>query len=266
VQFNRALINARDEPLGDPTRFRRLHLLLGDSNVLPFSNALKVGATSLLLDLVEADLIPKGLALADPVRSMRQISYDPDGSWIVEMADGRKWSALDVLGELYEVAASPKLDKDQDGLWTCRAWEEVLVAFQEKRKEDLIGKVDWVTKRYLLEAFREAEGLEWDDPWLESLDLEYHKIDPAQNLARLLPNTGVTDVDLPGYPKQDPRYFPPANTRAKVRSQLMHTIAQTGRDYIIDWDYVQFGKLRYFTLDDPFESRVPELEWKRAWA
>ena len=122
VQFNRALINARDEPLADYRRFRRLHLLLGDSNLLPFCNALKVGTTALVLDLLEADALPP-LALTDAVRAMRNLSHQPNGPWKVELADGRDCSALDVLEEFLAAACSGKIELDADGRWTVEAWK-----------------------------------------------------------------------------------------------------------------------------------------------
>ncbi|MEZ0298906.1 MAG: proteasome accessory factor PafA2 family protein, partial [Candidatus Methylacidiphilales bacterium] len=125
VQFNRALINARDEPLADYRRFRRLHLLLGDSNVLPFANALKIGTTALVLDLLEADALPK-LALVDPVRSMRQLSHHPEGPWNVELLDGTERSALDVQEAFLAAARSGVIDLDSDARWTLDAWESTL--------------------------------------------------------------------------------------------------------------------------------------------
>ncbi len=125
VQFNRALINARDEPLADYRRFRRLHLLLGDSNLLPFANALKVGTTALMLDLLEADALPE-IALYEPVCAMRKLSHQPKGPWRVELADRRDRPALDVLEQFLEAASSGKIDLDADGKWTVEAWKFTL--------------------------------------------------------------------------------------------------------------------------------------------
>src|SRR6266480_3357259 len=132
VQFNRAIINARDEPLADYRKFRRLHLLIGDSNMSPFASALKVGTTACILTLLEAD-----------------------GKYL----QGR--------------------DAEID--WLLESWSFVLDSFATN-SEALIGGVDWITKRWLLGKFAEAESLSWDDPWLLSLDLEYHNIDPSRGL------------------------------------------------------------------------------------
>ena len=156
VQFNRALINARDEPLADYRRFRRLHLLLGDSNLLPFANALKVGSTALMLDLLEADALPD-IALYEPVCAMRKLSHQPNGPWKVEMADRTERSALDLLEEFLAAATSGKIELDADGKWTVEAWNFAL----DKLRHDpqaLIGKLDWITKQFLLDSFVEVGG------------------------------------------------------------------------------------------------------------
>ncbi|PYI73193.1 MAG: hypothetical protein DMF02_01585 [Verrucomicrobia bacterium] len=69
VQFNRAIINARDEPLADYRKYRRLHLLIGDSNMSPYANALKIGTTACVLSLLEEGRLPRNLILADAVQS-----------------------------------------------------------------------------------------------------------------------------------------------------------------------------------------------------
>ena len=104
VQFNRAIINARDEPLADYRKYRRLHLLIGDSNMSPFATALKVGTTVCVLTLLEENLLPTHIALRDAVLATREISRDPDGKWLVEMDDGTRQDALDIQYQFLEYA------------------------------------------------------------------------------------------------------------------------------------------------------------------
>jgi proteasome accessory factor A len=257
VQFNRALINARDEPLADYRRFRRLHLLLGDSNLLPFSNALKVGTTALMLDLLEADALPE-IALHEPVVAMRKLSHLPNGPWKVELADRRERGALDVLEEFLNAATSGRIDLDADGKWTVEAWRFTL----DKLRRDpqaLIGKIDWITKQYLLESFVASEGITWRDTWLESLDLEYHQLNPAKSLLAGLPGTGLTEQGLPGLAKRDYFVQPPPNTRANLRSEAMRTILHKKLSYVIDWDLIYIGEGKQIHLDDPFVHDIRTL-------
>lgn len=256
VQFNRALINARDEPLADYRRFRRLHLLLGDSNMLPFTNMLKIGSTALVLDLLESDSLPR-LSLANPVSTMRQLSHEPSGKWRVELADGRECSALDLLEEFWMAASDidPAI-LGKDGWWTLDAWKSTLQELRSNQ-EGLVGKLDWITKRFLLEKFAESEGLAWDDPWLESLDLEYHQLNPEKNLIANL--GGWTLDDFSGRETRDFLMKPPPDTRASLRSEAMRLIAQKKLPYVIDWDLVYVGEGKQIRLDDPFACNPETL-------
>src|SRR5881397_2112824 len=181
VQFNRAIINARDEPLADYRKYRRLHLLIGDSNMSPFATALKIGTTACVLSLLEDGRLPKNFILADAVQSTRDISRDPTGNWIVRLENGKTIGALDIQWQFYELAAAHLGGTDEETDWVLESWNFTLEALSNK-PEALIGGVDWITKKWLLEAFMESEGIGWNDPWLQSLDLEYHNINPTKGL------------------------------------------------------------------------------------
>jgi proteasome accessory factor A len=257
VQFNRALINARDEPLADYRRFRRLHLLLGDSNLLPFSNALKVGTTALMLDLLEADALP-AIALYEPVCAMRKLSHQPNGPWKVELADHTECPALDILDQFLAAATSGKIELDADGKWTVAAWASTLDKLR-RNPQALIGKIDWITKQYLLDSFVESEKITWRDTWLESLDLEYHQLDPTRSLLAGLPGTSLFQQDLPGLARRDFFLQPPPNTRANLRSEAMRTILHKKLSYVIDWDLIYIGEGKQIHLDDPFQHDARTL-------
>ncbi|MDQ6860061.1 MAG: proteasome accessory factor PafA2 family protein, partial [Verrucomicrobiota bacterium] len=179
VQFNRAIINARDEPLADYRKYRRLHLLIGDSNMSPFATALKIGTTACLLTLLEQNRLTKDLSLQDAVQSTREISRDPTHAWIVRLENGKTIGSLDLQWEFQQLAERHLGGSDEETDWLIESWSYTLDALANK-PEALIGGVDWVTKKWLLEAFIESENLSWDDPWLQSLDLEYHNIHPEK--------------------------------------------------------------------------------------
>src|SRR3954471_17170214 len=181
VQFNRAIINARDEPLADYRKYRRLHLLIGDSNMSPYANALKIGTTACVLSLLEEGRLPRNLVLADAVQSTRDVSRDPSQRWIVRLENGKTMGALDVQWEFHHLAQKHLRHSSAETNWLLENWGFVLEAIPHNRQA-LIGGVDWITKKWLLESFIQAEGLSWDDPWLQSIDLEYHNIDPRRGL------------------------------------------------------------------------------------
>src|SRR6186713_942339 len=211
VQFNRAIINARDEPLADYRKYRRLHLLIGDSNMSPFATALKIGTTACVLSLLEQGTLPEDVILRDAVLATRQISHDGTGRGAVLLDDGHTRSALDIQWDFYESARRQLGGSDSETDWILENWRFTLDALSTK-PELLIGGVDWISKKWMLEQFRETEGLEWSDPWLQSLDLEYHNIDPTRGLF-----FGLTPAKAIGEFNDNSRrsectYTPPADT------------------------------------------------------
>jgi proteasome accessory factor A len=251
VQFNRAIINTRDEPLADARKYRRLHLLHGDSNVLPASLLLKTGTTSLVLDLLEMNCLPK-TALADAVVAFRNLSHQPEGPWLVQLTDGRCAEAVHLLQQ-YQQAANAELrgrDPETDVLLTI--WGEVLAALAND-PDTLVGQVDWITKRWLLRQFREQEDIPWSHPWMKSQDLEYHQIDPARSLglalARTPPAWEVNEKEIIQAASKAP-----LNTRAAIRSHAMRLLEEEGCAYYIDWEIIGAEGGNSLHMLDPFQS------------
>src|SRR5574341_567416 len=97
---SRPIINTRDEPHADAERFRRLHVIVGDSNMSEYATFLKVGATSIILRMLEDDGAPwRDLTLENPIRAIREISHDITCRRRVRLANGRELSAIDVQSE-----------------------------------------------------------------------------------------------------------------------------------------------------------------------
>jgi proteasome accessory factor A len=257
VQFNRAIINTRDEPLADARKYRRLHLLHGDTNVLPASLLLKVGTTSLVLDLLEMNCLPKTV-LADAVAAFRNLSHQPDGPWLVQLADGRCAEAVTLLSE-YQRAAKAELqgrDAETDAL--IAIWSDVLEALAAD-PELLVGKVDWITKRWLLRQFCEQEEISWSHPWLKSQDLEYHQIEPARSLGLALAQNPPA-WDIPHKEVAQAATLAPSNTRAAVRSQAMHLLKNEGCAYYIDWEIIGAEGGNSLHMLNPFDVGSKDAE------
>lgn len=254
VQHNRAIINTRDEPLADPLTYRRLHLLHGDTNVLPSALYLKVGATRLVLDLLEMDALPR-IVLADAVRTLRELSHQPAPPWRVRLVDGTEADAVELLSAFRRHAEQHLGGRDTETDGILALWKQIELGLAQDLNS-LVGWVDWVTKFYLLDSFRNSEGLEWTDPWLEAQDLEYHHLDPARSLG-----LAMAQWDGPWADSWDSARClsaPPGDTRAVVRSALMARLAKSATAYEIDWNFVRLDEERLFDLPDPFETRAPE--------
>jgi proteasome accessory factor A len=261
VQFNRAIINTRDEPLADPRRFRRLHLLHGDTNVLPTALALKVGTTSLVLDLLEQNRIPR-LFLADSVQTFRSISHQITGPWWVELAEGGSADAIELLFRYHEAADRAFHGRDEETDQVLRLWEETLSLLATDPIR-LVGQVDWITKQWLFDQFLERENLTWQDPWLKSQDLEYHHIDPQRGLGLALANT-PPEWDISPDALLEAMRIAPRDTRAHARSCIMHALKGQPIRYSLDWEVIEAEGVASLHLLDPFDSAPPEIgPWSR---
>lgn len=260
VQFNRAIINTRDEPLADPKRYRRLHLLHGDTSILPFTTFLKIGTTSLVLDLLEMDRLP-AVALADAVEGFHSLSHQPQGDWFVRQSSGTLVSAMELLDQFRARAALELRGRDEETDLVLSFWQSTLEELGS-RPSALVGRVDWITKFWLFHQFMEKEGLDWTDPWMRAQDLEFHQIHPDRSLALALANTPPECAVDEVFQSSALRH-PPSTTRACVRSWLMNHLAQHHIEYCVDWDCVEAEDSPTLLLADPFASHPPEAE---AWA
>ncbi len=253
VQFNRAIINARDEPLADFRRYRRLHLLLGDSNVSPFATALKVGTTSLILTLLEEALVPSDVIIGDAVTAMRSISRAARGRGLVELQDGRTRDVLDIQDHFLAFANEYLGGRDEETDWILKSWQFTLEALRNC-PESLVGGVDWISKRYLLELFVESEKLDWDDPWLQSIDLEYHNIDPEKGLFFGLEPAKTIGEFNQSILRSETAQIPPSTTRAWGRGLAVEHFIDSDHSYLVNWDSIEIGETRRLAMNDPFET------------
>ncbi|MCK6500678.1 MAG: proteasome accessory factor PafA2 family protein [Nitrospira sp.] len=252
TMHDRPILNTRDEPHADRTKYRRLHLILGDANLCEYATALKVGTTRLVLDLLQRGHEPE-LELEQPVVAIKQLSRDPDLKATVRCKDGRSLSGLEILAEYWNAASRFDDGADPDAAWVLREWQQCLRLLTEDRAQ-LVGKLDWVTKQWLLDTFMQEELIGWGDPWLASLDLEYHNMNPERGLFLGLEADGkvwrmTTERDV-----VDALSAGPADTRGGLRGICVRRFSDqiTG----MQWESVRFaGGMRGRQLDmgDLFE-------------
>ncbi len=261
VQFNRAIINTRDEPLADARKYRRLHLLHGDTNVLPATLLLKVGTTSLVLDLFELDCLPK-IMLADAVMTFRTLAHQLTGPWLVPLSDGRCLEAVGILQQYHEAARAELRGRDKETDDLLKIWGATLDSLARK-PDELIGQVDWITKHWLLNQFKEQEKIDWSHPWLKSQDLEFHNVDPARSLGLALAQTPAA-WKIPDEEIVEAKMIPPQNTRAQVRSRAMQLLRKQSVDYYIDWEITGADGGESLHLLDPFDASPEQTEtWEK---
>jgi proteasome accessory factor PafA2 len=246
TMHNRPVLNTRDEPHADRNKYRRLHLIIGDANMCEYATALKVGTTKLVLDLIERNAAPS-LELEQPVSAVKQIARDADLKATVRRKNGRTLSGLEIQQQYYAAAFHTLAGLDAESDWVLREWGETLRLLTQDRSQ-LIGKLDWVTKLWLLETFMREERICWDDPWLASLDLEYHNVNAERGLFLGLEAEGkawrlTTEADI-----EQALSAGPQDTRGGLRGICVRRFPDQIKS--MQWERIQFsGGLLTKTLE-----------------
>jgi hypothetical protein len=251
--FKRPIINTRDEPHADPERYRRLHVIVGDANMAELATFLKVGATSLVLRLIEDDYIADDFSLLEPVRALRRVSHDPSCRATFELSDGRNLTAVEMQWEYLRLAKKYAQDNDAGpgSDEVLERWEDVLEALEEDPMS-LDGRLDWVTKLSLMEAYRERDGMGWDHPKLRLIDLQYHDVRRAKGLYHRLLSSGVVQRLVSDDEVARAMDHPPEDTRAYFRGECLRRFSSA--IVAASWDALIFD-----TGEDPLR-KVPTME------
>ena len=221
--LKRPIVNTRDEPHADSQKYRRLHVIVGDANMSEISTFLKVGATAIVLSMIEDDFFgDRDFSLAAPVQALRRVSYDLDLTLPLELADGRKMTALEMQWEYFDLARKYSEDRgleavdDEVGREILRRWETVLTAL-ETDPMSLANQLDWVAKYRLFSGYAERHNLNWHDARLAAMDLQYHDLRPEKSLfARVGMERLVGDDAAERAMTQ-----PPEGTRAYFRGKCL---------------------------------------------
>ncbi len=220
--YRRPIFNTRDEPHAKMRHYRRLHVICGDANMSEYATALKVGTTALVLDLLE-DGWYNTTVLRDPVRIAQSLSRDPDGKWLVDTDTGVV-SAIDIQRQYLHEAQKRFVGRDAETDWLLNEWQTVLDTL-ETEPEQLADRLDWVAKRQLLNLYVESEGLSWDDPVIQALDLAYHHIDPAEGLYYALVEQAQMQTLVSENAIAVAMEQPPQDTRACIRGLCVQRFA-----------------------------------------
>ncbi len=264
---SRPIINTRDEPHADAELYRRLHVIVGDSNMSETTTMLKVGTVDLILRMVEAGTIMGDMRLENPIRSIREISHDITGAHPLKMADGRTLTAVEVQRHyLAKVAAFVQANGAHNDLVPriMDLWERTLDAVESGNHSTIDTEIDWAIKAKLIGAYADRHGLEWGSPQVAQLDLRYHDISPERGLFNMLERRGgaarlVADADIAAAVDDAP-----ATTRASLRGRFVTAARDSGRDYTVDWVHLKLNDRSHQTIlcKDPFKNddeRVDQL-------
>ncbi len=265
---SRPIINTRDEPHADAERFRRLHVIVGDSNMSETTTLLKVGSTDLVLRMLEAGLPMRDLTLENPIRSIRDISQDPTGRRLVRLATGRSISGLDMqreyLDRVTSFARTHGLLADPTSVHArvVDLWTRVLDAIESDRLQDVATEIDWVIKRTLIERYMAKHGLDMTDARVSQLDLAYHDISRKRGLFYLMSQKGLLDRVTSDIEVFAAKSIPPQTTRAKLRGDFIKRAQEKRRDFTVDWVHLKLNDQAQRTVlcKDPFKSVDERVE------
>ncbi len=259
---SRSVINTRDEPHADRERYRRLHVIVGDSNMSEYATYLKVGLTAMVLELLENGGSFR-IELDDPVRAIRQISRDPSCRARVNLVDGRCLTAIEIQREYLELVdryfSGDRRDDVVDDLMS--RWNYVLDVLNEDPM-DLAREVDWVTKKRMLEEYMQRRGVDWSNDKVSVMDLQYHDISRNKGLYYLAEKRGLVRREIGEEEVENAIEIPPQNTRAKIRGDFVREANRLKKSYSVDWGYLKLNGHFQKTVicKDPFRSYDSRVE------
>lgn len=262
---SRPIINTRDEPHADSERFRRLHVIVGDSNMSETTNLLKVGACDLVLRMIEAGVPQRNLTLENPIRAIREISHDLTGRARVRLVTGRQVTALEIQADYLERVSS-FLDREGMHTPTTRRvldlWDRGLQAVEREEPSLVDRELDWAIKYTLLERYRAKHGLPLGNPRITRLDLAYHDISRGRGLFNLMSERGMVERVCSDIEILEATVRPPQTTRAKLRGDFVRRAQERHRDFTVDWVHLKLNDQAQRTVlcKDPFRSVDERVE------
>jgi proteasome accessory factor A len=261
---SRPIINTRDEPHADAERYRRLHVIVGDSNMSEVTTLLKVGTANLVLEMIEEGVAFRDFTLDNPIRAIREISHDLTGRRGVRLAGGREASALDIQREYYARAADHVAQRGSDPLTdrVMELWDRTLNAVEQQDLGLIDREIDWAIKHRLIERYRAKHRMDLSNARIAQLDLAYHDIRRGRGLFDLLQRKALVDRVTDDGEIEAAKDTPPATTRAKLRGDFIAAAQAAGRDFTVDWVHLKLNDQAQRTVlcKDPFRAVDERVE------
>ncbi len=261
---SRPIINTRDEPHADAERYRRLHVIVGDSNMSEYATFLKIGATSILLRMLEDPaVVLRDMTLENPIRAIREISHDTTLRRRVRLANGREASALEIQSEYFNRARRYQETKGLSPLedQALAMWEHCLTGL-ERDPWSLDRECDWVIKHHLIERYRNKHQLPLTHPKVALIDLQYHDVNRQRGLFYKMQNAGLVERTSTDAAIDNAVEEPPQTTRARLRGEFIRRAKERRRDFTVDWVHLKLNDQAQRTVlcKDPFKSHDERVE------
>jgi proteasome accessory factor A len=263
TMVKRPIINTRDEPHADREKYRRLHVIVGDSNMSEYTIYLRNGVTALVLSMIEDGAIDRNLSLRDPVRAIKEVSHDTTCQKEIELERGGSRSAVQLQAEYLEMAQRYASSERADPILRdlLSKWEEVLEAL-ERDPIELAGKIDWIIKKAMIERFMERKGLDWGAAQVQMLDLQYHDLRRDKGLYYLLERQGQVERIVSDEEISNAIHEPPEDTRAYFRGRCLQRYG--AEVFGVNWDSISFGigeePIKRVLMTEPLKGSKAHVE------
>lgn len=249
--LKRPIINTRDEPHGTPSKYRRLHVIIGDATMSETQTFLKLGTTALFLAALEDSALPDFLTLHDPVTSCWTVSHDLEMTKPLKLAAGSTATALELQWQYHEWLTKYAEGTDDEHGELLATWENILTDL-ERDPLSTSNRLDWAAKYRLLAAMRERDDLSWTDPKLKALGLQFHDLDPDRGIFNRLVRRGAVETMFSEEEVEAATTTPPEETRAYFRGEC---VARYPDSLVAaNWDSLVFD------TGDSSLTRVPMME------
>ncbi|MCF8550696.1 MAG: Pup--protein ligase [Candidatus Nanopelagicales bacterium] len=262
---SRPIINTRDEPHADADLYRRLHVIVGDSNMSETTTALKVISAHLVLRMIEEGVVFRDMSLANPIRAIREISHDTTGTRTVKLANGRELSALEIQSEYFDKVMDFVQRREISDPLTLKSldlWERALKAFDSQDFNSVDREIDWIIKWKLLARYMDKHDLDLSSARIAQIDLAYHDINRRRGLFYLLERNNAVESLVSDDAIRLAEDSAPQTTRAKLRGDFISRAQERGRDYTVDWVHLKLNDQgqRTLLLKDPFQHTDERVE------
>ena len=263
---SRPIINTRDEPHADADLYRRLHVIVGDSNMSETTTMLKVASADLVLRMLESGTVMRDMSLENPIRAIREISHDVTGQQKVRLANGRELSALEMQIEYFDKVSTfvdrRDLRAEPVVARTMELWERTIKAVGAQDLSLIDREIDWAIKWQMIDRYMRRHDLSLSSPKIAQLDLAYHDINRRRGLYYLLERRGLVERAVTDLETYEAKVTPPQTTRAKLRGDFVRRAQERRRDFTVDWVHLKLNDQAQRTVlcKDPFQSVDERVE------
>ena len=265
---SRPIINTRDEPHADPEEYRRLHVIVGDSNMSQTTTALKVSATEMILQLIESSEFTEDLGFENPIRAIRDISNDLSFKKKYRLISGKEYSAIEIQ-EIYlnQILSSSKYQEFIENdiySYSLGLWQRTIQAIKNENCDSINKEIDWVIKKNFMENYQEKNSLKKQDSRLNLIDISFHNIRRDRGIFYILEKNGFVKSLIKDQSIIEGCQIPPQTTRAALRGKFIKHAQEKKRDFTVDWVHLKINDQNQKTVvcKDPFlaiDERVDQL-------